>query len=283
MFAAIRSLLRAAGEALTGSTKSRVSGHTPTFAKSRKPRVSGHSSGIVMAWPIGTTPGDPPVPRSLPLPLLTHLAQLDAADWLKESMTTFARSVASFLPGHFPAYARIYHPFTVSDSAGITSRWRDLPGLEGLDIEDSFIGGHVAMMGVRNAQAQSGTPTRQIVETLIEHLRPATNTPDECYFAVWVGFGGAVPEDLMPQLELPEREYHVFTGPIAAAQTSYDAYSFGQHNQFANLWWPADHSWCVSTEVDSVWTHVGGSRACIDAILSDPRLETSETSAQARW
>jgi hypothetical protein len=87
----------------------------------------------------------------------------------------------------------------------------------------------------------------------------------------------------MPKLELPHRAYHVFTGPITAALTSYSAYSFGHHDQFANLWWPADQAWCVATEVDFAWTYVGGSRACIDAVLADPRLEAVETSASARW
>ncbi len=274
MFAAIRSLIydlrRGVSRALTGS---------------RKSRDAGHSSRIVTAWPIGTTPGDPPVPRSLPLPLLTHLEQLDAADWLKESLTTFARNVASSLPGHFPAYARVYHPFHLNGrQSGLTSSWRDLPEVAGLDIDDPTTAAHIATYGGKNGQANPGSPTLPIIEALIDHLRAATTTPDECYFAVWEGFSGsAVPGDLNPRLELPERAYHVFTGLITAARTGYDAYSFGYADQFANLWWPADHAWCVSTDVDSAWTHVAGSRECIDAVLADPRLETVETSADSRW
>jgi hypothetical protein len=275
MFAAIRSLLHKLARTLSDS-----------FSGNRYSRMTNNGGGIVMAWPIGTTPGDFPVPRSLPLPLLTHLEELDATEWLRESLTTFARSVASFLPGNFAAYARVYHPFELTDSDGTqsTSSWRNLPELAGCDISDPKIAGEIAMNGLTAGQASMGTPPRPIIEALIDHLQLATATPEECYFAVWEGFGGsAVPSQLMPKLELPNRAYHVFAGPLTAALSGYDAYSFGHHDQFANLWWPADHAWCVATEVDSVWTHVGGSRECIDAILRDPRLEAMETSADARW
>ncbi|MDQ6769924.1 MAG: DinB family protein [Gemmatimonadota bacterium] len=45
-------------------------------------------------------PGDP----APSLPLLTHLDALEGAEWLRTSLTTFATSVASILPGHFPGY-----------------------------------------------------------------------------------------------------------------------------------------------------------------------------------
>ena len=44
------------------------------------------------------------VPR---LPLLRHETSLDSTRWLSDALTTFGTSVASFLPGHFAAYARI--------------------------------------------------------------------------------------------------------------------------------------------------------------------------------
>ena len=108
----------------------------------------------------------------------------------------------------------------------------------------------------------------------------ATRTPELCYFAEWVGFGGsAVPHDLEPLLRLPHREYHLFSGPLAAAHTSYGGIPF--HHQSANLWWPADHAWCIASEVDLAWTYVGGARRDIDALLADQRLDISPTTASA--
>ena len=54
-------------------------------------------------------------------------------------------------------------------------------------------------------------------------------------------------------------------------------------HQSANLWWPADRAWCVATEIDFAWTYVGGTRAVVDALLADPRLDAVETTAAARW
>ncbi|HET9425803.1 MAG TPA: hypothetical protein VFO55_10560, partial [Gemmatimonadaceae bacterium] len=79
-----------------------------------------------------------------------------------------------------------------------------------------------------------------------------------------------------PRLRLPSRGYHVFTGPIDAATTSLSRSELG--HQSANLWWPADHSWCVATEIDLDWTCVGGPASAIEAILHDGRFKASRMS-----
>jgi hypothetical protein len=38
------------------------------------------------------------------------------------------------------------------------------------------------------------------------------------------------------------------------------------------------NSWCVATDVDLMSTYVGGSRACVDAIVSCPELQAFEVS-----
>jgi len=44
--------------------------------------------------------------------------------------------------------------------------------------------------------------------------------------------------------------------------------------QSPNLFWPSDRAWCVATEIDLDSTYVGGSRALVEAILADGRLES---------
>ena len=220
---------------------------------------------------------DDPTP---PPPLLTPLTVLDGADWLCASLTTFAKNVASFLPGHFPAYARVYNPFgDVGDPIGAVS-WRSLAAQVGWDLTDRAAAADFAYHGVPTAQARSGTSTLGVVSPLVEHLRPATTTPERCYFALWDGYS-IIPPGLIPKLELPNRQYYVYVGPLEAALSSFDP--FPTSYQSANLWWPADQAWCVGSEVDFAWTYVGGPRARIDAILSDARLDAVETSAHARW
>ena len=217
------------------------------------------------------------------LPLLTHLTDSAATDWLRTSLITFAKNVSSFLPGNFPAYARVYHPFESGIDASIAvASWRELSSRAGRDLSDPAAAGDFAYHGVPNAQSRTGSLPATVIPVLVEHLRPATTIPEQCYFAVWEGFvSTVVPPLTSPQLELPNRVYNVFVGPVEAALTSLDSTPWS--HQSASLWWPADHAWCVATEVDFAWTYVGGPRSCIDALLADPRLDSVETSAHARW
>ena len=242
-------------------------------------RMTADRTRIVSASRLGARLGD----LAPPLPLVTHLHALDAADWLRASLTTFAASVASILPGHFPAYARVLHPFDSDGGSPIAApTWRELTALAGREPLDPAAAADFALFGVPNVQARVGTLPLALIEALVEHLHLATTTPEQCFFAVWEGFGASVvSRSLAPQLELPHRAYHVFAGPIAAARTSYSAIAFA--HQSANLWWPADQAWFVATEIDFAWTYVGGSRADIEAVLADSRLEAVETSATARW
>ncbi len=44
--------------------------------------------------------------------------------------------------------------------------------------------------------------------------------------------------------------------------------------QSPNLFWPADHAWCVASEIDFDSTVVGGSEMLIEALLDADGLET---------
>jgi hypothetical protein len=39
------------------------------------------------------------------------------------------------------------------------------------------------------------------------------------------------------------------------------------------LWWPQDHAWFVSTDIDVPSTYVGGPASLVDALLEDDVLE----------
>jgi hypothetical protein len=43
--------------------------------------------------------------------------------------------------------------------------------------------------------------------------------------------------------------------------------------QTPNLWWPAERSWCVASEIDLTWSFVGGSSQLISALVADDRIE----------
>lgn len=175
-----------------------------------------------------------------------------ATAWLRASITTFARTVASFLPGGFEAYARVYHPPREqgeSAMSGATANWHERATKLGVSLDHPLSLDMLQESARATAPLERGSLPLPVLVPLVDCLRGATSTPDQCFFAVWEGFGDSVfPQSRRPSLELPHRRYHVFTGPLEGAMTSLSAISFCHRS--ANLWWPADHAWCVATEVD---------------------------------
>ena len=50
--------------------------------------------------------------------------------------------------------------------------------------------------------------------------------------------------------------------------------SFGASEWLSpTAWWPTDHAWATSTNTDLDSTLVGGTRALVDDLLADDRLE----------
>jgi hypothetical protein len=85
------------------------------------------------------------------------------------------------------------------------------------------------------------------------------------------------PLDDRARVELPGRKYVLFGGPLdAALEVGYWPTPNWFLPQSPNIFWPHDVSWCVATEIDLFCTYVGGSRALIDELLADERLEVWE-------
>jgi hypothetical protein len=124
---------------------------------------------------------------------------------------------------------------------------------------------------------------------LAEVLRRHTAAADDCWFCYWDGYGwdrkvaftfpgepgGPMPDPIPaevragPRVTQPHRSYLLCSGPIEGALAFVET-----ERQTPNIWWPADRSWCVATEIDMPWTYVGGSRSLIDDLLGAPMLET---------
>ena len=226
----------------------------------------------------GKMPGGIP-----PLQVLEPDGMEDATAWLRASITTFGRNVASFLPGEFDAYARVYHPprsQSGSGTSGPTPNWHERATVLGASLDNPVSLAMLQESAPTSAPVESGSLPPAVLVPLVDCLRGATSTPDRCFFAVWEGWGDTVfPRSRRPSLHLPHRRYHIFTGPLEGALTSLSAISFCHRS--ANLWWPSDHAWCVATEVDRAWTYVGGARRDIDRLLAESHVETSPTTATA--
>ena len=152
---------------------------------------------------------------------------------------------------------------------------------------------------------------------LVDVLARHTSTPDQCFHALWDGYGEILGGDAVGFLSFaagpaawPGRIFtkpkptpppppafapEVMDGPrLQVARTrpsalrrpgrdagQWGAASFGhgipRDINSPNVLWPADHAWCVATDIDTTWTGVGGSAALADDLLADSRLEVVRT------
>ncbi len=129
--------------------------------------------------------------------------------------------------------------------------------------------------------------TRVLADILSRH----TETPDECWFGVWEGFSdlhrapsplrrgftrqrpgpGILPTEVAKHGTVGEqgRQYYLLNGALSELDEARAALNL----RTPNLWWPADRSWFVATEIDFCWTLIGGSHALIDELTNSDRLE----------
>jgi hypothetical protein len=223
-------------------------------------------------------------------------SNVEAADWIRARLSSPERhQVTSIVPGDFERYARVLHPAQLPDDRHELVRWSDVSLWSGVAMHGRVQWHEIALPRVappvrppwRGQGPREGSPFVDDMNVLVELLADTTSTPESCYFCVWNGYlGGAAvmytssgaPSQPLPPppqpsrlVQLPWRDYALFEGPLSCA-SSFAGVSHW-HGATANLWWPADHSWCVASEIDLPWTYVGGSVELIGRVLADERLE----------
>jgi hypothetical protein len=220
--------------------------------------------------------------------------------------------VGEVVPTGFEAYARVFHPVH-EEPGMTPIRWSVIAERNGRvvhpEMQLEHIAGTLDVSGMQGLEPPlEGNLAAEVVGVLAENLSSHTTTVRTCWFALWDGwgmYGGNVslswsndedPRavarrrraeelrarraqaqlDAIPTLEIePDghggafRAYYLFRGSIERASELV----FHGWYQSPNLWWPDDRAWCVATEVDGYSTYVGGTTACIDAVLRDERLE----------
>lgn len=250
-----------------------------------------------------------PVPAGVQLQ-----TDMTPAQWVVQRLWSWegGARVASFVPEGFDAYARIFHPAYQHGNDVATQRWSALAEGRGKVLTPEIGFGEVSGFSSERAAnwddavpADGCLPRRQC-RFLVLILEDFTSAPDDCWFCVWSGYGfwgEGISYDWsrawrwrerrrvrdqakrerrflagVPEVRAYNREYYLFRGPISRAAS----FDFPMGYQSPNLWWPADRSWCVATEIDAYSTYVGGSRGCIDQILRSPDLEALEVPLDAR-
>lgn len=209
-----------------------------------------------------------------------------AASWIVGAVRDFDHTVGSLVPPVFEAYARILHPAGGLDGRGreVEVSWarvaaangrRAHAGMEWVAITGSlgFLHGGNQPGTWVSEPVEGSFPAAQ-AEVLRTVLAEFTGTAEECFFAVWEGFGALALNVVAQTVTMPQREMHLFTGPLSqAARVSMETPPW---QQSPSLWWPADRRWCVATDVDLMSTYVGGTRECITAVVAAAGLEAWE-------
>jgi hypothetical protein len=202
------------------------------------------------------------------------LHDVTPAAWIGPRLHPFAQDIGSVIPQGFEAYARLFHPVELDGSR--RERWSDVASRNGRiahsEMQFHMIAaprGQIPSVDYNRVnQPRMGTLHVEQRRILVDHLRRATTTPDICWFAMWEGFGGLGDGTVRERVQLPNRNYLLYTGAIDRALES--AFPF---DQSPNLWWPDDRAWFVATEIDFDSTFVGGDDRIIAALVTDQRLE----------
>ncbi len=237
---------------------------------------------------------------------VTH--DVSVGGWIAPRLTGEFGAVTLAVPNGYPAYVRIFHP--ARGRGDELKRWSDVAQATGRRAH-RLMQWH-AVVGTTDSdnfrgslcpewEPERGNLAHPALRALCDILDGHTSTADDCYFALWEGWGGlesygwvvgdpVVPgrqvggqtrhvfsagELSSPRLCLPGRDYVLLAGPLddslrIGSWIGADWFS----PQSPNLFWPANRAWCVASEIDFDSTLVGGSAGLIEAVLESPELET---------
>lgn len=204
--------------------------------------------------------------------------EVGAADWVRPRLRRFGSAVAAVVPDGFPAYARILHPAVTGDDR--FARWAEVAARTGRRVHPLAqfaaiarpAGGKTAWPG---REPDTGTLPADAFRELCAVLARHTGAADRCWFCLWEGYGWLDPAARRrARVRLPGRDHLLFTGPLAAAAgPAWWPSDDDWVHQTPNLFWPADHAWCVASEIDLHCTLVGGSAALVEDVLATDGLE----------
>ena len=226
--------------------------------------------------------------RSEHLAAIRPDADLSEADWWETDSPdgdATPAAVGFLVPAGFEAYARVLHP--AADRRGALVRWSQVAAEVGTTLHPQAqwwrLAGHRDLdprgEGPEPVRWQGREPgvgrlDRSALEALADVLSRHTATPERTFVAFWVGYGFWPPSwDGLHTTQRPGRESWLFERPLGAVVRLCAEASGNDWWQSPSAWWPADHAWATSNDTDLDSTLVGGSRALVDDLLADDRLE----------
>ena len=173
---------------------------------------------------------------------ITWTSSTSAGDWLGASGAPWWQ-VVGFGPAGFASYARLrYIPDPVR------------PGSHEADVELPDDHPHDLDQAL----------------AAIAVLERFTETPQDCWFAVWEGCSNSLelPSGL-PLLELPNRSYGLLRGALSDL-ADWEETVHTHLDAPPAFVWPSDRRWCFASDVDPTWAGIGADEAAVRALLAAP-------------
>ncbi|RZU33335.1 hypothetical protein [Blastococcus saxobsidens] len=192
-------------------------------------------------------------------------------------------TVGSLVPAGFPDFVRVLHPaYRYDGDDDVEIGWTEVAALNGTTAHPlmqwpAVTGGWEYLAEDSQPPTWDGTPAEghlpcTLAQRMAAVLARHTTTPDRCWLGRWAGFGYDTAELRdVPRLPLPRaRDVVLVRGSAGDAVRNLAP---EPSEQSANIWWPTDRAWVVSTDIDLMSTYVAGSTACIADLLAAPDLE----------
>ena len=158
------------------------------------------------------------------------------------------------------------------------------------------------LLDYRGQEPRGWDSVRRLFEQLVPVLALHTSVADQCWFAIWEGYGfdtsmtsrATMPSDneerqefererrrlreddarrndsirrtlsRLPSFDLPNRRYYLVRGAVNAA--SKIERPDGMFPQPPDLWWPEDRRWFVGGDTDLDWCYIAGSDRLVSAV-----------------
>lgn len=220
----------------------------------------------------------------------------------------------------FQAYIRVFHPYLQGDNA---RTWAEVAAAHGKVMHPVALWEEITADGPwdpdrdynpnRNGAVDlQGDLPQPVLGVVCDVLGRHTATPDDCYFAVWDGWGwdhsvtltftrpdaddlpterveepdpGVRLDPNAPRFGVRGRDFLLYRGKVEQATQigggDYYPSSGFLMRQSPTLMWPADHAWCLSTELDAEYTIIGGTQALADDLVNTPGIEAALVSPTA--
>lgn len=215
-------------------------------------------------------------------------AQSAEARWLLDVLRPWTSGeqtlpVASFVPETFPAVVKVLHHWAgpEGDAELTWEQVADQAGLRSLQAlsQTRLAEGPPEVQGWRSPP--QGQMDHRTAAGLVAVLQAATDTPEDVFVAVWTGWGGFPYQRFAGAVVLPTeaRGHRLLRGPLTGVLQPVSDHA--EALETSGIWWPADRSWVVVTEVDFEWTFVAGSQALMDQLANHSDLEVLHTDMDA--